>query len=272
MKGAEMKIFISADIEGISGIVSEEETFMGRSLYPAACRLMTREVNACVEGALQGGATEVVVNDCHFHGLNIDPEELNPAAKLIRGQPSPIMISGLDASFDALFLIGYHAKKGTPGAILDHTYSSTLVDIRLNGQEIGELGLAAGVAGELGVPVALVSGDDKVEKEIHAIAPTAEVVVTKKGMERTAAECRSPQLVRQELRAKTGAALSRLDEMQLSLLEPPLRLDVSFLYTTAADQAVNIPGVERTAGRSIVATLDSMVAAARLLHVLTHVG
>jgi len=265
-----MKIFISADIEGISGIVSEEETFMGRSMYPAACKLMTREVNACVEGALEGGATEVVVNDCHFSGLNIDPEELSPSAELIRGQPSPIMISGLDASFDALFLIGYHARKGTANAILDHTYSSKLVDIRLNGEEIGELGLASAVAGELGVPVALVSGDDKVETEIHTIAPAAEVVVTKKGMERTAARCRSPQIVRQELRAKASAALSRLDAMNPYLIAPPLRLEVSFLYTTSADQAVNIPGVERTAGRSIAVTLDSAEAVARLLKVLTH--
>ena len=264
-----MKVFISADIEGISSIVSEDESFMGAGMYPAACRVMTREVNAAVEGALEGGATEVVVNDCHYSGLNIDPEELRPEARLIRGQPSPLMVAGLDDSFDAIFLVGYHAMKGTGAAVLDHTYSSQLVEVRIDGEDIGELGLAAAGAGAFGVPVALVSGDDKVAAEVQSIAPAAEMVVTKKGMGRTAAECRSPELVRQELRQKAGKALGRLDEMEPFVMEPPLRLEVGFLYTRAADRAANIPGVERTGGRSIAMDLDSVEAASRLLIALT---
>lgn len=264
-----MKVFVSADIEGISGIVSEEESFVGRSLYPAACQAMTREVNAVVDGALGGRATEIVVNDCHYSGLNIDPEELRPEAELIRGQPSPIMVSGLDESFDAVFLVGYHAMKGTPHAILDHTHNSRLVEIRLNGREIGELGLAAAAAGACGVPVALVSGDDKLVEEARAWVPWAEVVTTKKGMGRTSAQCRSPQLVRRELCDKAAATLERLEEMEPFVVEPPLRLETSFLYTATADQAVNIPGVERTGGRSIAAELDSMEEVARLLIALT---
>ena len=264
-----MKVFISADIEGISGIVSEEETFMGKGMYPMACRAMTREVNAAVEGAVAGGATDVTVNDCHYAGLNIDPEELRPEAQLIRGQPSPLMVSGLDASFDAVFLIGYHAMKGTAKAVLDHTYSSQLVDIRINGGEIGELGLAAAAAGAFGVPVALVSGDDKVLEEARTFAPKAEVVVTKTGMGRTAAQCVSPETVRHELRDRAAEVLGRLEEMELFVLDPPLRLEVGFVYATTADRAVDIPGVDRTDGRSVAATVGTIEEASGLLRTFT---
>ena len=265
-----MNVFISADMEGISGIVSEEETFVGRSLYPAACAAMARDVNAAVEGALEGGATEIVVNDCHYSGLNIDPEALRPEARLIRGQPYPIMVSGLDASFDAVFLVGYHAMKGTTCAVLDHVYSSQFVRVKINGQAIGEMGLAAAAAGHCKVPVALVTGDDKVEREAREFVPQAEVVVTKKGMGRTSAECFHPEYVRKQIREKARTALGRLKEMELFVLEPPLRLEVEFVYTATADRALILPGVERTSGRSVTAMLGSVADVSKLMSAMTH--
>ncbi len=265
-----MKVFISADMEGISGIVSEEETFMGRSLYPTARLAMTRDVNAAVEGALEGGAIEIVVNDCHYSGLNIDPEELRPEARLIRGQPFPIMVSGLDDSFNAVFLIGYHAMKGTACAILDHTYTSQFVEIRINGRSIGEMGLASAAAGEFGIPVALVTGDDKTALEAREFAPGAEVVVTKKAMGRISAECLSPETVRREIRDKAGSFLDHLGGLKPFRLEPPLKLEMEFVYTTTADRAINIPGVERTGGRSVAATLASVQEVGRLISAFSY--
>ena len=263
-----MKVFISADMEGISGVVSEEETFVGRPLHASACVAMTRDVNAAVEGAQEAGAAQVVVNDCHYDGLNIDPELLRAGARLIRGQPFPIMSSGLDASFDAVFLVGYHAMKGTHGAVLDHTFSSQFVQVRVNGGDIGELGLSAAAAGSFGVPVALVTGDDKVAREAHAFVPRAATVVTKQALARTAADCSSAEEVRQQIREQARVALGRLEEMQTFVMAPPLRLEVEFVYTRTADRAVNVPGVERTGGRAIATTLSSVPEVIRMLSVL----
>lgn len=179
------------------------------------------------------------------------------------------MISGLDNSFDAMFLIGYHAMKGTAGAILDHTYTSQFVRVRVDGRDIGELGLAAAAAGSFGVPVALVTGDDKVAIEAGAFVPTASTVVTKTALGRTSAECVQPEEVRRQIREKAREALGRLEELELSILEPPLRLEVEFVYTTTADRAVNIPGVDRTGGRSVAATLNSVPDVSRLMSALT---
>jgi len=264
-----MNIFISADMEGISGIVSEEETFVGRRLHPAASVAMTRDVNAAIDGALEGGAGGIVVNDCHYDGLNIDPEALRPEARLIRGQPFPIMVSGLDDSFDAMFLVGYHAMKGTPNAVLDHTYTSQFVEVRVGGREIGELGLAAAAAGSFGVPVALVTGDDKVAREAGAFVPKAATVITKRALERTAAECTPPEEVRRRIREQACDVLTRLEEMEPFVLESPLRLEVAFVYTKTADRAVNVPGVERIGGRSVAATLSSVAEVSRLMSALS---
>ena len=264
-----MKVYISADIEGISGIVSEQETFPGREHYSAACQLMTAEVNAVIEGVEDAGAAHIVVNDCHSSGLNISPEELDPAAELIRGQPPPLMVAGLDGTFDALLLIGYHAMKGTRAAVLDHTFSSQFVDIRVNGTDMGELGLAAASAGACGVPVALVSGDDKLASEAREFVPTADAVITKTGLGRTAAQCRPPAQVRQELREGVAAALEDLGSKECFHLEPPLQLEVSFVYTETADRGGNIPGVVREKGRSVSATLASIEEVNRLLVAFT---
>ncbi|HZM26289.1 MAG TPA: M55 family metallopeptidase, partial [Gemmatimonadales bacterium] len=159
-----MRVYISVDMEGIAGVVHEDQTNpvdpRCAAEYARFRKLMTGEANAAVEGALAGGASQVVVNDSHWEMRNLLPEDLHEAAELLSGGPKRLsMLEGIEADFDAAVFIGYHAKAGTAGAILDHTMMDAIRDVRLNGRSMGELGLNAALAGAHGVPVALVSGD-----------------------------------------------------------------------------------------------------------------
>src|SRR5256885_11739671 len=160
--GAErMKAYISIDMEGICGIVRELETdpTKGGDAYEQSRHLMTQEANAAIEGCIKGGATEVLIADSHWNFDNLIPEELHDAATLLRGTPRGLsMMQELDASYDAALFVGYHARAGTPRAILDHTYSGTIAAVRVNGIEVGETGVNAYLGGAHGVPVVLVTG------------------------------------------------------------------------------------------------------------------
>jgi D-amino peptidase len=178
-----MKIYIAADIEGISGICGARQLEMDRPWWNEARRLLTQDINAAVQGALDGGATEVVVWDNHDGGYNVIVEDIHEQADLIGGQPHVPRFPALDAGFSGVLLIGYHAMSGTEAAVLDHTYSSqTRRSLTLNGQEMGEVGLDALWAGRLGVPVLMVSGDDKVCAEAQRFLGEIEVAVVKQGL------------------------------------------------------------------------------------------
>ena len=158
-----LRVFISADMEGVAGVVNGAQLAPGEFEYEKFRRLMTAEVNACIEGAFAAGATLVTVADSHGNGLSLLPEELNPRARLVRSWPRPLaMVEGIDKGYDALVLLGYHASIGTTGAVRAHTMSSKRIyGMRLNGVQASEALLSAAVAGHYGVPVVLVSGDDK---------------------------------------------------------------------------------------------------------------
>src|SRR5207245_968213 len=170
-----MKAFISIDMEGICGVVREIETdpSKGGEAYQQSRHLMTQEANAAIEGCMKAGATEVLIADSHWNFDNLIPEELNDAATLLRGTPRGFsMVQDLDASCDATLFVGYHARAGTPRAILDHTYSGTVAAVQVNGTEVGETGINAYLAGHHGVPVVLVTGDRAVTAEAKALIPT----------------------------------------------------------------------------------------------------
>ena len=148
-----MKIYISADMEGITGVVTWDETEMGKHDYDRFRRIMTDEVNAAVEGALEGGATEVLVNDSHDCMRNILIERLHPKAKLLSGASKRLsMMEGIDSSFDGVFLVGYHSPAGTLASVLDHTYSSRTHRVWINEQETPEFAIFGAVAGYYGYP------------------------------------------------------------------------------------------------------------------------
>ena len=158
-----MRVYVSVDMEGIAGIVHEDQTNpvdpRCAAEYARGRKLMTEEANAAVEGALAAGAGFVLLNDSHWDMRNLLAEELHHAAVLLSGGPKRLsMLEGIEAGFDAALFIGYHAKAGTARAVLDHTMTDVVRDVRLNGRSMGELGLNAALAGSYGVPVALVSG------------------------------------------------------------------------------------------------------------------
>lgn len=251
-----MKVYISCDLEGISGVVNSEQTHMGNKEYERARKLMTEEVNAAIKGALDGGATEIVVNDAHGEGRNILIEGLNPQAQLISGRPRPWgMMQGIDGTFDAAFFIGYHAQAGTKDSVIAHTISSRIYQVRLNGEPIGETGLNAALAGYFDIPVVLVTGDKLLVEEAKALlGPSLETVMVKEGYGTQAAKCLSPQRAQQLIREAAERALK--GHGRPFRVSPPFSLTVDFARGVQSEMAELIPGVVRLEGRRVEYTHD----------------
>ncbi len=251
-----MKVYISCDMEGISGVVNDEQTRMGNKEYERARKFMTEEVNAAIEGALVGGATEIVVNDAHGEGRSILIEGLNPKAQLISGCPRPWgMMQGIDRTFDAAFFIGYHAQAGTKDSVIAHTMTGRIYQVRLNGEPIGETGLNAALAGYFGLPVVLVTGDKLLVEEAKALlGPSLETVIVKEGYGTQAAKCLSPQRTQQLIREAAERALERKGEP--FRVSSPLTLTVDFARGVQSEMAELIPGVVRLEGRRVEYTHD----------------
>jgi D-amino peptidase len=250
-----MKIFISADMEGICGIVAPQQTDANDKEYARGQKLMTAEVNAVIAGVVAGGATEIVVNDSHASMRNLLIEELHPAARLITGSPKPLsMMQGINDSFQAVLLVGYHAQAGTEDAILDHTWSGRVGRAMVNGISLGETGLNAALAGYFGVPVRLVSGDRAVTEEAKQLLRDVQVVAVKEAFGRTAALCLSLQEAYQQLGQATQRALKTSSVpfiLPRNPVSPLYRLSVEFARSSGADMAELIPGSQRTAARTV---------------------
>lgn len=248
-----MKVFISADLEGVAGVTHGEHVLRDGKEHERARRLMTEEVNAAVEGAFEAGAGKIVVNDSHGTMRNIIPEELHENADLITGSPKPMfMLEGIDSSFDAAFFVGYHGMRGTYPSILEHTYSSRVVfDVLINDRPFGETGINAAIAGHYGVPVALVTGDRKLVEEAKAFLGSVVTVVVKDAVGRTAAHCMSPTKARQRIRAGAIQALKQVDKLKPFTIKPPVNLKVVFIHPGMAEVAALVPKSQRLDGRTV---------------------
>jgi D-amino peptidase len=250
-----MRVYISVDMEGVAGVVHEDQTNPIESRhageYNRMRRLMTSEANAAIEGALEAGATRVLVNDSHWLMRNLLAEELHPSAELLSGGPKlRSMVEGIELGFDAALFVGYHAMAGTRHAIIDHTYSGLIHEARLNGRPVGELGINAALAGTYGVPVVLVSGDQALAAEATALLGDGiETVVVKHAVGRFAARSVSPSEACRRIREGAAAALRR-SHPPLTL-NPPVRLEVEFTLAHMADMAELVPGSVRTGGRTL---------------------
>ena len=166
-----LKVFISIDMEGLAGVVTAGDVGGTAGDYQYFRKLMAEEANAAVDGAIRAGATDVLVRDSHGSKQNILPGDLDPRARLLRGLSSgpKNMMEGIDSTFGAVVFIGYHAKAGTPNAILAHTSTGNVVDFTINGVSLPEGGYNALVAGLYGVPVVFVAGDGAVVKQIRGL-------------------------------------------------------------------------------------------------------
>ncbi len=253
-----MQVYISADIEGISGVVAGLQTDDEQKEFERARRLQTREVNAAIAGAFAGGASKVVVNDSHGNMRNLLIEELDERAELVTGSPKPMsMLEGLDGSFAVAFLVGYHAQAGTRLGTLNHTYTGRVFRTTLNGIPMGEAGINAAVAGAMGVPIGLVTGDQAVVEEAQRLfAPPASVAV-KQAMTRNAARCLPPAVAHE--RIETAAADAVRLRGQPYILPPPMTIEVTFIRTDMADMAEMIPGALRVDDRTVSYQHDDML-------------
>jgi len=264
-----MKILIAADMEGVTGVVHWNHVTPGHEEYPRFRRLMTGDVNAAIRGAFEAGADEVVVTDGHSAGRNILIEELDPRARLNAGGPAPLaMVRGVDGEVSAVIFVGYHARVGTPHAVLEHTWSSSCVaDLRVNGQSMGEIGLNAAVCGHFDVPVIMVSGDESACAEGIELLGSIETAAVKRAIGRMAAECLSPEVTQAAI---YSAAVQAVSCLRAGEAPPPFRpqtpvgIAIEFVHSEMADEAMILPGVSRPEGRRIEFTADDVPTAYRL--------
>ena len=251
-----MRVYISVDMEGIAGISHAAPTGRGDEGYRAAVELMVGEANAAVEGALAGGATEAVVNDSHGGMYNLPPEATHREARLVQGTKAFSMVeAAANGRFDLALFIGYHARAGHPRGVIAHTYSGAATLTTLDGRPVGEYGINALYLGALGVPVALVAGDDALADEVAGWLPWAERVVVKRAVGQQAADSLHPsrarQLVREGARNAVERAAADRSAFRPLVLEPPIALGIEFRDAGQADFAAVIPGFERLGDRGV---------------------
>lgn len=260
-----MKILIATDMEGITGVTTWEQVTPGHAEYARFRRLMTQDVNAAVRGAMEAGADEVIVADGHWNGSNILIEELDPRARLNTGSPSPFsMMQGIDETVDGVFFVGYHARNGSPNAILDHTWSSkTVANVWLNEILTGEYGLNAAVAGHFGVPVIMASGDQTACSQILELLGNLETAVVKQATGRFAAECLAPAVTQEMIALAASRAVERLMDEDVPdpfVLDTPVRVTVEFFTSDMADKASRIPFTQRD-GTRVSLVVEEMASA-----------
>jgi D-amino peptidase len=259
-----MKILIAADMEGVSGVVHWDQVDSKHPEYGRFRQIMTDDVNAAVRGATAAGAEEIIVADGHGSGRNILIEKLDLHAQLCSGTPSPLsMLQGIDSSVDGVLFVGYHAKIGTPNAILEHTWSDERVaNLWLKDahqQEfttIGEIGLNAAVCGQFGVPVLMISGDHAACNEAIALLGDIDTAVVKWASSRMAARCLPPEKAHQRIQQAAFQAITRLKsslntsvKLKTLTLSPPITFAIDFVQSEMADKAALIPGARRDGRR-----------------------
>ena len=253
-----MNIFILCDLEGTAGVVDFHTQTYDNSRYNEQAKyLATLEINALIDGALEGGAEEVIVLDGHgTGGLNI--EHIHYEARVLFGRPlAPVWALGLD--FAAMFLYGHHAMDNTPNGVLCHSWSSrSIANCWLNDQLIGEIGFNIAGAGEAGVPTVFVSGDLAAVEEARTYVPDIEGVVVKEGLSRTAALTLSPAKARDRIRDGARTAMSRIPEIASFTIPGPYTFVTEYQDSASADSKAACPGVERVDTRTVRVTGDTI--------------
>lgn len=247
-----MNVYVSVDIEGISGVVHSDMMSAAGREYDRGRRLMTNDANAAVEGLVQAGADYILVCDGHGPMRNLLIEEMHPAAHLLTGSGDAkdyCQLEGADSrTFDAAVFVGYHAMARTAKAIHPHTIAGAAVsELRVNGKPHGETGLNAAILGSLGIPVVMVTGDTTTVAEArHFLGDGIETVAVKEASGRNAAICRPPSATLPEITEAAKRAIENRAAVPPYNPDRPLLLEVDFLNMMQCDRASRIAGVERS--------------------------
>lgn len=235
-----MKILVTVDMEGITGICCREQTTVGAPLYAEGCELLAGDINAVVEGLVDAGVDDIVVWDCHGASFNARLPVLHPAARYLRGSEANAQrLSPVREGADGVILLGYHAMAGTLHAVLEHTMSSaSWFRMRVNGREVGEIAYDAALAGASGVPVLMVSGDDKACAEAREFLGAAVTTVcVKQGLSRHAALMLSPSRTREMLREGAARAVRQRRRVKPFRFRKPVVVELTYKHTEHADAA-----------------------------------
>ncbi|WP_225846597.1 M55 family metallopeptidase [Streptomyces sp. HPF1205] len=252
-----MKIFVSSDMEGTAGVVDWSQCRPGQPEYTYYRTLLQEEVNAAIEGAMAGGASEFLVNDSHSTMSNLRPDALAGRARYLAGRHKPMyMMQGLDASFDGVFFVSYHGSMSGPRATLSHTYNPlAIAEVRLGGVLAGESGINALVALGYGVPVLLVTGDATTAAEAEPFCPGAVPAVVKSSVSRFAADSLHPHEAREVIRDAARRAVESLPDAALPRIELPATLTVRMRNPDLAEMATWVGGVEQDPADPVAVTI-----------------
>ncbi|MCK5412328.1 MAG: M55 family metallopeptidase [Gemmatimonadetes bacterium] len=262
-----LKIYISADMEGVVGTVTSEQLGPSGFEYERARRWMTEEVNAAIRGARAAGATEILISDSHGNGQNLLLDELPEDVRVIRSWPRPLgMMAGIDDTFDGAIFIGYHASTNNSMGVRAHTMSSArLTSVKLNGMPVPETGLNAAVAGYFGVPVIMISGDDVIAEEATALIGEIETAVVKQAYGFHSAETLMPAAAYRLIEETAARAVGKIGIFEPWDLGGPVELEVSFKNYRPVEALEYLEIVERIDSHTIRYTGPDMIAVSNFL-------
>ena len=264
------KIYISADLEGVVGVVTEQQLGPDGFEYQRFREFMTAEVNACIDAARAAGATEFLISDSHGNGQNLLIEQLPNDVMVVRSWPRPLgMMEGIDDTFDGVIFIGYHSSAANRRGVRAHTMSSAnVVDIRLNGVSMSEGSMNAAIAGHFGVPVIMVSGDDVAVAETQVIVGDMEGAVVKWARGFHSAQTLTPEAAYEVIRTRTKSAVDRIEDFEPYVLESPIELELTLKHYRAVELLGYLPNVERINAHSIRFVGEDILEISRFLRVV----
>jgi len=254
------KVFISVDMEGITGVIHWDEVLGDHKDYHYFRKIMTQEANAAIEGALQGGATEILVRDSHANARNILPDLLHEEAKLLREwSTGPYgMMEGIDDSFDAVIFVGYHAKASSPNATLKHTMTGAILDLKVNGVSMPELGWNGLIAGYHNVPVVFISGDKAVCEQAKHFFPEIETAVVKEARGQAAIHLH-PNKAQKLIKTGVTRALKHITKFEPLQYKKPYAIEIIFKSEDKAYRAAWYPDAERIGDLGIKLTCEDFM-------------
>ncbi len=248
-----LKIYISADMEGVVGVVTDEQLGPGGFEYERFRQFMTNEVNAAIDAARAAGAAEFVVSDSHGNGQNLLIEQLPDDVTVIRSWPRELsMMAGIDETFDGVIFIGYHASTNNTRGIRAHTISSAnITGLRLNGMTMTEGGINAAIAGHFGVPIIMVSGDDIAVAENQVIIGDIEGAVVKWASGFHSGRTLTPEAAYEVIRTRTKSAIDRIDDFKPYVLDTPIELELSLKHYQPVELISYLSNVEKVNSHTI---------------------
>ena len=265
-----LKIYISADMEGVVGVVTSEQLGPSGFEYDRFREFMTAEVNACIDAARAAGAAEILVSDSHGNGQNLLIDKLPDDVMIIRSWPRPLsMMEGIDETFDGAIFLGYHASTTSTRGVRAHTMSSSNVTrLRLNGITMSEGGMNAAIAGQFGVPVIMVSGDDVAVAENQAIIGDIEGAVVKWAKGFHSAQTLTPNAAYEVIRTTTKSAINRIDDFEPYVLDTPIELELSLKHYQPVELLAYLPNVEKVNSHTIKFVGQDMTEISKFLKVV----